>query len=42
MGASSYIVPTFCVRLVLTLGHFLWQATAIALLAGLIALRRRP
>jgi len=27
----------FCLRLVVTMGHFLWQATAIALLAGGVA-----
>jgi len=35
MNFPSYIDSPFCVRLVITFGHFLWQATAIAFLAGL-------
>ncbi|MDP6545300.1 MAG: M56 family metallopeptidase, partial [Phycisphaerae bacterium] len=35
MSIMSWIDLAFCVRLVVTLGHFLWQATAIAALAWL-------
>ena len=42
MSWSSVIDSAFCVRLVLTLAHFLWQAAVIALVAGtgVILLRR--
>ncbi len=35
MNWSSVIDSAFCVRLVLTLAHFLWQAAVIALVAGM-------
>lgn len=35
MNFPSCIDVAFCIRLVVTLGHFLWQATAIAVLAWL-------
>ena len=35
MSITSYIDLASCIRLVVTLGHFLWQATAIAALAWL-------
>jgi len=35
MSIMSWIDLAFCVRLVVTLGHFLWQAAAIAVLAWL-------
>lgn len=34
---NGLIFEQFCTRLVLTLGHFLWQGAAIALLAWLAA-----
>ena len=42
MSWSSFIDSAFCVQLILTLAHFLWQATVIALVAGtaVILLRR--
>ena len=42
MSWSSVIDSAFCVRLVLTLAHFLWQAAVIALVAAtaVILLRR--
>ena len=38
---TSLIDSAFCMRLILSLGHFIWQATVIALLAGLAALLLR-
>ena len=42
MSLPTWIGSRFCVPLVLTLGHFLWQATAVVLLATAagVALRR--
>jgi len=42
MNAAGWLNGDACVRLTLTLVHFLWQGTAVALLAGLamLALRR--
>ena len=35
MGLPAWFDPAFCVRLTLTLGHFLWQGAAVFLLAVL-------
>ena len=35
MNISSYIDSIFCVRLMVTFGHFLWQAAAVALIVGI-------
>ena len=38
---DAWLDPSICVRLAITLGHFLWQATAIALVAGMASVLLR-